>query len=84
MKDLTHLRKTRVAQAQTVAQWVAYLSQTSSLSLSLLEELQKILGSVTYHSDTPEGTMVAPPDKSPVQEGKCPIPEDAWWYGWVQ
>uniref|UniRef100_A0A669QJJ3 ribonuclease H n=1 Tax=Phasianus colchicus TaxID=9054 RepID=A0A669QJJ3_PHACC len=79
VKDLTHLPKTGVAQAQTVARWVAYLSQRSSLSSSpLKEELQKIPGPVTYHCDAPKETLVAPPEKSPVQEGKYPIPEDAW------
>ena len=69
-----------MAQAQMVAQWLAYLSQRSSLSSSpLKEELQKILGPVTYHSDAPKETLVAPPEKSPVQEGKYPIPEDAWY-----
>jgi len=73
-----------LAQAQTVARWVAYLSQRSSPSSSpLKEELQKILGPVTYPSDAPKETLVAPPEKSPVQEGKYPIPEDAW-YKWVQ
>ena len=80
MKDLNHLSKTGVAQAWMVAQWVTYLSQRSSLSSSpLKEELQKILGPVTYHSDAPKETLVAPPEKSPVQEGKYPIPEDAWY-----
>ena len=52
VKDLTRLPKTGVAQAQTVARWVAYLSQRSSLSSSpIKEELQKILDPVTYHSD---------------------------------
>ena len=55
VKDLTHLPKTGVAQAQMVARWVAYLSQRSSLSSSpLKEELQKILGPVMYHSDAPK------------------------------
>ncbi|XP_065599365.1 uncharacterized protein LOC136052867 [Cyrtonyx montezumae] len=80
VRDLIHLPKTGVAQAQVVARWVAYLSQRSSLSSSLLkEELQKTLGPVTYHSDAPKQTLVAPPQKSPVQEGKYPIPEDAWY-----
>ena len=79
VKNLTHLPKTGVAQAQTVAQWVTYLSQRSSLSSSPLKELQKILGAVTYHSNAPEETMVAPPEKSPVQKGKYPIPEDTWY-----
>jgi len=78
VNGLTHLPKTGVAQAQTVAQWVTYLSHRRSLSSSLLkEELQKILGLVMYHSDAPEETMVAPPEKSPIQEGKYPIPENA-------
>ena len=46
VKDLTHLPKMGMAQAQTVAQWVAHLSQRSSLSSSPLKELQKILGPV--------------------------------------
>ena len=61
-----------------VAQWVTYLSQRSSLS-PLKEELQKILVSVMYHSDGPEGTMLTPQEKSPVQEGKYLIPKDAWY-----
>jgi len=52
-----------------VAQWVSYLSQRSILSFSLLkEELQKILGQAMYHSDAPEGTTVAPMEKSFLQE----------------
>ena len=78
MKDLNHLSKTGVAQAWMVAQWVTYLSQRSSLS-PLKEELQKILVSVMYHSDGPEGTMLTPQEKSPVQEGKYLIPKDAWY-----
>ena len=73
------MTKTGVAQAQTVEQWVIYLSQRNCLSLSQLKELQKILGPVTYRSDAPKETLVAPPEKSPVQEGKYPIPEDAWY-----
>ena len=43
VKDLTHLPKMGVAQGQTVARWVTYLSQRSSLSSSPLKgELQKI------------------------------------------
>ena len=34
---------------------------------------------MTYHSDAPKETLVTPPEKSPVQEGKYPIPEDAWY-----
>ena len=80
VKDLTHIPKTGVAQSQTVARWVAYLSQRSRLSSSpLKEELQKILGPVTYHSETPEEIVVTCPEESPVQEGKYPIPEDAWY-----
>jgi len=44
----------------------------------LKEELLKILGPVTYHSDVPEETTVTPLERSPTQEGKYPIPEDAW------
>ena len=47
--------------------------------MSPLKEVQKILGLVMYHSDVPEETMVAAPEKSSVQEGKYPIPEDAWY-----
>lgn len=80
MTDLTHLPKTGVAQAQTVAQWVVYLSWRRSLSSSLLkEELQKILGLLMYHSDEPEETVVAPPAKCLLQEGKYPTPEDVWY-----
>jgi len=80
VKDLTHLPKTGVAQAQMVARWVTYLSQRSSLSSSSLkEEHQKILGPVTYRSDAAKETLVAPLEKSPVQEGKYPIPENAWY-----
>ena len=32
-----------------------------------------------YHSDAPKETLVAPPEKSPVQEDKYPIPDDAWY-----
>jgi len=79
VKDLTRLPKTGVAQAQTVEQWVIYLSQRNCLSLSQLKELQKILGSVRYHSDVPKDMMVSPPEKSLIQEGKYPIPEGAWY-----
>lgn len=68
VKDLIHLPEAGVAKAQTAAQWATYLIQRSSLSL-LKEELQKILGLVTYHSDMQEEIMVAPLEKSPVQEG---------------
>jgi len=34
---------------------------------------------VTRHSNTPEETTVTPPEKSPIQEGKYPIPGDAWY-----
>jgi len=34
---------------------------------------------VPYHSDAPKEILVTPPEKSPVQEGKYPIPEDAWY-----
>ena len=80
VKDLTHLPKMVMAQAQMVARWVTYHSQRSSLSSSpLKEKLQKILGPGTYHSDAPKETLDTPPEKSPVQEGKYPIPEDAWY-----
>lgn len=83
VKDLTHISKTGVAQVQTVAWWVAYLSQWSSLcSSSLKEEVQKILGPVTYHSDVPKETFFTPPEKSSIQEGKYPIPDDAWYTDW--
>ena len=44
----------------------------------LKEECQKIIGPVMYNRDAPEETMVAPLERSSVQEGKYPIPEDAW------
>ena len=79
VKNLAHLPKMGVAQAQTVARWVAYFSQRSSLSsLPQKEELQKILGPVMYCSDAPKETLDAPPGKSPIQKGKYPIPEDDW------
>jgi len=54
-------------QAQTVAQWVIYISLRSSLSLSpLKEELQKFLDLVMYHSDVPEETVVTPLEQSPI------------------
>ena len=34
---------------------------------------------MTYHNDALKETLVAPPEKSPVQEGKYPIPEDVWY-----
>ena len=34
---------------------------------------------MTYHSNAPEETMVAPPEKGPIQEGQYPIPQDAWY-----
>ena len=80
VKDLTDLPKMGMDQAQTVAHWVTYLSQRSSLSSSpLKEELQKILGPVTYRNDAPKEILVAPLEKSCVQEGKYLIPEDAWY-----
>lgn len=66
-----HSPKAEVAQAQTVAHWVAYLWQHRHLSPSPLNELQKILGPVMYHSDAPGETTV--------QEGKYPFPENIWY-----
>ena len=77
MKDLTTFLRW-VAQAQMVARWVAYLRQRSSLSSSPLEE-EHHLGLVMYHGYVPEETMIAPLERSPVQEGKYPIPEDTWY-----
>jgi len=34
---------------------------------------------VSYYSDALKETMIALLEKSPVQEGKYPIPEDAWY-----
>ena len=34
---------------------------------------------MTYHSDAPKETLHAPPEKSHIQEGNYPIPEDAWY-----
>lgn len=78
VKDLAHIAKTRVAQVQMVACWVAYLGQHSSLSsLPLKEELQKTLGPVTYPSDALQEVSIIPPEKSPLQKGKYLIPEKA-------
>lgn len=44
IKDLTYIPSTRVAQSQTVAHWVAYLSQRSHLSLSPLKNFKRYLG----------------------------------------
>lgn len=35
---------------------------------------------MTHHSDTQKETLVAPPEKSPIQEGKYPVPEDVYLY----
>jgi len=71
-----------VAQTQTVAHGVPCFSQRSYLSLSTLKELQKILGPITYHSKTPEKIIFTSSEKSPIQEGKFSVPEDAWYmYG---
>ena len=79
VKNLTHLHNTGVAQTQ-ISGTMGRLSQAgSSLPSSPLKELQKILGSVIYHSNAPEETMAVPPEKSLVQEGKYPIPEDVWY-----
>lgn len=74
-----------VVQAQTVACWVASLGQQSHLySLLLKEELQSMLGPVMYHSDAPEETNIAQPERSPVQEEKIPYLRRYLVHGWVQ
>jgi len=57
-----------------------HLGQRSLLSsLPLKEELRKILGPVTFHSDAPEESTIAPPERSLLQEGKYAVSEDAWY-----
>ena len=80
VKDLSHLPKTGVAQALSVACLVTFLSQRNHLSLSpFKEELQKTLGLLMYCNDAPEETTVTLQEKSPIQEGKYSFPEDAWY-----
>ena len=50
--------------------------EVQSVFITTDRRIQKILGPVTYHNDALKETLVAPPEKSPVQEGKYPTPED--------
>ena len=69
-----------MAQTPTLAKWGAYLQQHSTLSTSPLSgELQCLLGPVTYTSGKQKELPFEPlAAESPYQEGKAPIPEDAW------
>ena len=57
------------------------LQNHSTLSTSPLSgELQRLLGPVTYTSGKQEELALEPlVAESPYQEGKTPIPEDAWY-----
>ena len=85
VKDLTHIPKTGVAQSQTVAHWVTYLSQRSHLSSSpLKEELQKILGPVTYHSEAAEQIVVTCPEKRGGTRREIPYSRRCLVHRWIQ
>lgn len=81
VKDLMHSPKAEVAQAQTVAHWVAYLWQHRHLSPSPLNELQKILGPVMYHSDAPGETT---PEEECCTGRKIPFSRKYLVPRWVQ
>ena len=70
-----------MAQTPTLAKWGAYLQQRSALSSSpLSEELQCLLGPVIYTSEKQEELAFEPlAAESPYQEGKAPLPKDAWY-----
>ena len=34
---------------------------------------------MTYHSDVPKEISVTPSERNPIQEGKYPVSEDAWY-----
>ena len=67
---------TGVAQTPTLANWGAYLEQHSALSTSpLSEELQRLLGPVTYTSGKQEELGFQPlVAETPYQERKAPKP----------
>ena len=70
-----------MVQTPTSAKWGTYLQQHSTLSTSPLSgELQRLLGPVTYTSGKREELAFQPlVAESPYQEGKAPIPENAWY-----
>ena len=65
----------------TLVKWGAYLQQHSALSSSpLSEELQCLLGPLTYISEQQEELTLEPlAAESPYREGTAAIPEDAWY-----
>ena len=65
----------------TLAKRGAHLQERSALSSSpLSEELQCLLGLVTYTSGKQEELAFEPlVAESPYREGRAPIPEDAWY-----
>ena len=69
-----------MAQTPTLAKWGAYLQQRSALSSSLLrEELQCLLGPVTYTSEKQEELAFDPlVAESPYRKGRVPILKGAW------
>lgn len=78
-KDLSHIPKTRVAQARTVASSGTIWELKSLVFLTIKKRDTKYISPSDndddHHSDTPGA--IAPPERSPVQEGKYPIPEDS-------
>ena len=66
-----------MAQTPTLAKWGAYLQQCSTLSSSpLSEELQHLLGPVTYTSEKQEELAFEPlVAESPYREGRAPYPK---------
>ena len=73
--------KMGVAQTSALAMWGAYLEQRSSLSACpLSQELQHILGPVTFTVDILGGTLtMMEPESSPFKEGKPPIDVQSWY-----
>ena len=55
--------------------------EEQSVFITIKGRTSKDPSPVTYRSDAPKETLVAPPEKSPVQDGKYPIPEDACYMG---
>lgn len=83
VKSLEDIPMVRVVQVQTVAHWVTYLGQCSHLSLSPLQELQKILGLVMYRIDVLEETGHSAREESHAR-GKVLNPRRYMVYEWVQ
>ena len=81
VRDWTQRPRSGVAQTPTMAKWGTYLQQCSSPSTSPLSgELHHLLWPVTYTSGKQEELAFQPlVAKTPYQEGKAPIPEDAWY-----